>query len=66
MSYPNSRMRINHAGRRLPGLTNELVSQVLQANPNTVIVNQSGTPVTMPWIDQASTVLQVGLAKSPL
>ncbi|KAG6832171.1 hypothetical protein H0H92_004902 [Tricholoma furcatifolium] len=42
----------------LPGRTNELVSQVLQANPNTVIVNQSGTPVTMPWIDQASTVLQ--------
>ncbi|KAG5718830.1 putative beta-glucosidase I [Termitomyces sp. T112] len=42
----------------LPGLTNELVSQVLRANPNTVVVNQSGTPVAMPWIDQASTVLQ--------
>ncbi|KAG6817889.1 hypothetical protein H0H87_001721 [Tephrocybe sp. NHM501043] len=43
---------------KLPGRTNELVSKVLQANPNTVVVNQSGTPVEMPWIDEASTVLQ--------
>ncbi|KAG6888900.1 hypothetical protein C0992_007139 [Termitomyces sp. T32_za158] len=48
----------DRADMELPGLTNELVSQVLQANPNTVVVNQSGTPVTMPWINQASTVLQ--------
>ncbi|KAG6910989.1 hypothetical protein DXG01_006043 [Tephrocybe rancida] len=43
---------------KLPGHTNELVSKVIQANPNTVVVNQSGTPVEMPWIDEASTVLQ--------
>ncbi|KAJ7682484.1 glycoside hydrolase family 3 protein [Mycena polygramma] len=42
----------------LPLLTNPLVSAVLNANPNTVVVNQSGTPVAMPWIDEASTVLQ--------
>ncbi|KAF8213871.1 glycoside hydrolase family 3 protein [Mycena galopus ATCC 62051] len=42
----------------LPLLTNPLVSAVLRANPNTVVVNQSGTPVAMPWIDEASTVLQ--------
>ncbi|KAG6885605.1 hypothetical protein C0993_012352 [Termitomyces sp. T159_Od127] len=48
----------DRADMELPGLTNELVSQVLRANPNTVVVNQSGTPVTMPWIDQATTVLQ--------
>lgn len=35
-----------------------LVEQVLQANPNTVIVNQSGTPVTMPWASKASAILQ--------
>jgi len=42
----------------LPGLTNPLVSAVLRANPNTVVINQSGTPVAMPWIDEAPTVLQ--------
>lgn len=44
---------------RLPGLTNKLITEVIKANPNTVVVNQSGTPVAMPWIDDASTVLQV-------
>jgi beta-glucosidase len=39
-------------------LTNPLVAAVLRANPNTVVVNQSGTPIAMPWIDEASTVLQ--------
>jgi len=48
----------DRADMELPGLTNKLVSAVLSANPNTVIVNQSGTPVEMPWINEASTVLQ--------
>ncbi|KAF8897825.1 glycosyl hydrolase family 3 C-terminal domain-containing protein [Infundibulicybe gibba] len=43
---------------QLPGLTNRLVSEVLRANPNTVVVNQSGAPVSTPWIDEAATVLQ--------
>ncbi|KAI5827683.1 glycoside hydrolase family 3 protein [Schizophyllum commune Tattone D] len=43
---------------KLPGLTNRLVSEVLKANPNTVVVNQSGTPVEMPWVDEAHTLLQ--------
>jgi len=42
----------------LPGLTNQLVREVFLANPNTVVVNQSGTPVSMPWIEEAGTVLQ--------
>ncbi|KZO96460.1 glycoside hydrolase family 3 protein [Calocera viscosa TUFC12733] len=42
----------------LPGSINTLVSSVLAANPNTVVVNQSGTPVSMPWIDQAPAVVQ--------
>ena len=36
--------------------TNALVAQVLAANPNTAVVVQSGTPVTMPWIDDAKAV----------
>ena len=41
----------------LPPRTNELITRVLQVNPNTVVVIQSGTPVLMPWIDQAKAVV---------
>lgn len=41
----------------LPGYTNELVRAVLGANPSTIIVMQSGTPVEMPWAKDASTML---------
>lgn len=47
------------AALRLPGLTDRLVSEVIAANANTIVVNQSGTPVEMPWIDETHTVLQV-------
>lgn len=43
---------------RLPGTTNDLVQAVLAVKPDAIIVNQSGMPVEMPWIDQALTVLQ--------
>ncbi|KAH6894609.1 glycoside hydrolase superfamily [Thelonectria olida] len=42
----------------LPPGTDELVEAVIKANPNTAIVVQSGTPVSMPWIDRANAVLQ--------
>ncbi|KAH8809202.1 glycoside hydrolase superfamily [Xylogone sp. PMI_703] len=38
----------------LPGLTDRLVSAVATANPNTVVVVQSGTPVSMPWSSQVA------------
>jgi beta-glucosidase len=41
----------------LPPNTDELITKVLEANPNTVIVLQSGTPVAMPWINKANAVL---------
>lgn len=41
----------------LPPHTDELISKVLEANPNTAVVIQSGTPVSMPWIDNAKSVL---------
>ncbi|EIN10508.1 glycoside hydrolase family 3 protein [Punctularia strigosozonata HHB-11173 SS5] len=43
---------------KLPGATNRLVTEILQANPNTVVVQQSGTQVEMPWVDEAPTLLQ--------
>ncbi|KAH3670808.1 hypothetical protein OGAPHI_001324 [Ogataea philodendri] len=42
----------------LPGKTDQLVREVLKANPNAVIVNQSGTPVTMSWASQAKAIVQ--------
>lgn len=43
----------------LPLDMNRLISEVLKVNPNTVVVNQTGGPVSMPWINEASTVVQV-------
>lgn len=42
----------------LPKRTNDLVRAVLKANPHTVIVNQSGTPVEFPWLEQANALVQ--------
>lgn len=43
---------------RLPGRQDDLIAAVLKANPNTVVVLQTGGPVEMPWIGQARAVLQ--------
>jgi beta-glucosidase len=42
----------------LPPSNDDLISAVLDANPNTVIVVQSGTPVAMPWADKAKAIVQ--------
>jgi len=43
---------------KLPGDSDKLIAAVLEANPNTVVVIQSGTPVELPWISKAPTVLE--------
>jgi beta-glucosidase len=42
----------------LPHLQNELVRRVAAANPNTIVVLQTGAPVTMPWLAEVPAVLQ--------
>ena len=42
----------------LPPYSDELVSKILEANPKAAIVIQSGTPVTMPWADEANVIVQ--------
>lgn len=42
---------------RLPGRQDELVHAVAAANPNTVVVVNSGSPVELPWRDDVSAVL---------
>ncbi|GME84282.1 unnamed protein product [Ambrosiozyma monospora] len=43
---------------KLPGNQEELVSAVLKVNKNVIIVNQSGTPVSLPWIDNVPAFMQ--------
>lgn len=42
----------------LPPGSDDLIRAILAANPNTTVVIQSGTPVTMPWLKDAPSVLQ--------
>jgi beta-glucosidase len=42
----------------LPGQENQLISAVAQANPNTIVVLNTGSAVTMPWLNQVKGVLE--------
>lgn len=42
----------------LPNKQDDLIAAVAQANPRTVVVLQTGTPVTMPWLDNVAGVVQ--------
>lgn len=42
----------------LPGRTNELVERLLAVKPETIICNQTGSAFAMPWISEATTLLQ--------
>ncbi|MER6028027.1 glycoside hydrolase family 3 C-terminal domain-containing protein [Streptomyces sp. NPDC001851] len=42
---------------RLPGRQDDLVRAVAAANPNTVVVVNSGSPVELPWRNEAAAVL---------
>ncbi|MCY1075204.1 beta-glucosidase [Archangium lansingense] len=42
----------------LVGRQNELIERVASANPNTVVVLQTGSPVSLPWLDKVAGVLQ--------
>ncbi len=43
----------------LPGDQDALVAAVAAANPNTVVVLNCGSPVTMPWLGEVPAVLQL-------
>ncbi|KAL3422360.1 glycoside hydrolase family 3 [Phlyctema vagabunda] len=42
----------------LPGLSDELIAAVAKANPQTIVVLQSGTPVSMPWESSVAGIIQ--------
>lgn len=43
----------------LPAGQDELVARVAAVNPNTVVVVNAGSPVSMPWVDQVKAVVQM-------
>ena len=42
----------------LPGKQNELIERVAQANPNTIVVLNVGSPVSMPWQQNVRAIVQ--------
>src|SRR6202008_2913885 len=42
----------------LPHHQDDLIAKVAAANPRTIVVIDSGGPVTMPWVDQVSAILE--------
>jgi beta-glucosidase len=48
----------------LPEHQDELIAKVAAANPHTIVVIESGGPVTMPWVDQVSGILEAWYAGS--
>ena len=40
------------------GNQDKLISAIVKANPRTIVINQSGTPVTMPWADEVPAIIQ--------
>jgi beta-glucosidase len=49
---------LDRPGVDLPHGQNELIARVAAANPNTVVVLQSGSPLLLPWLDAVPAVLQ--------
>jgi len=48
----------------LPEHQDDLIAKVAAANPHTIVVIESGGPVTMPWVDQVSGILEAWFAGS--
>lgn len=42
----------------LPGKQSALIAQVAAANPRTIVVLNTGSPITMPWLDRVAAVIQ--------
>jgi beta-glucosidase len=48
----------------LPQHQNEVIAQVAAANPHTIVVLETGSPVTMPWVDAPAAILEAWYAGS--
>jgi len=57
-AYNEGTEGVDRTSLSLPGVQDALVAAVARANPRTVVVLQTGDPVTMPWIDDVGAVLE--------
>src|SRR5260370_26215502 len=48
----------------LPEHQDDLIAKVVAANPHTVVVLETGGPVTMPWVGQVGAILEAWFAGS--
>ncbi len=65
--YVRGKVCAEHEGHDRPNMdlppgTTEALTAVLAARPDTVVINESGAPVAMPWVDQAPTLVQYWFA----
>jgi len=59
-----SREEVDLPSLSLPDNQNALIEQVASANPHTIVVLETGTAVTMPWIDKVAGVIEAWYAGS--
>jgi beta-glucosidase len=52
----------DRADFNLPANQNELIEAILDANQNTVILINTGSPVNMPWVKKANAIVQTWFA----
>lgn len=48
----------DRADMKVPGRTDKMISEVAKVNKNVVVVNQSGSPVAMPWANDVKAIIQ--------
>jgi len=52
------------ASLSLPAGQDDLIAQVAAANPHTIVVLETGNPVSMPWVNNVSAILEAWFAGS--
>jgi beta-glucosidase len=57
LSHADDREAVDRLHLRMPGGQDEVIAGLLEANENTVILLIGGSPVEMPWVDRADTLV---------
>ncbi|MCO1574790.1 glycoside hydrolase family 3 C-terminal domain-containing protein [Crossiella sp. SN42] len=58
-AYDDGMEGYDRANLSLPGRQNKLITEVAKANSNTVVVLNTGSSITMPWLDKTAAVLDM-------
>src|SRR4051794_35542515 len=56
-AYDDGTEGADRASLSLPGTQDDLISSVADANPNTIVVLNTGSSITMPWLSKVKAVL---------